>query len=284
MPILVLFFGVLGVSSGAIFARMADAHPLVISAYRVGIASCVLVPAALIFGRKEYRLLRVKDIWGALAAGIFLAAHFAVWITSLSYTTIASSVVFVNTAPIWTYLAGVVGGVRHKGRVTPICVGLSFVGAAIVGYGDFSFSGEALWGDFLALLGAVFVTGYLICGKSSRARLSLLSYVALCYATASVVLWAVVLSRGYPVTGFSDKTWAALFGMAVFAQIIGHSCYNWALRYFSAGFVAIALLGEPIGGTVLAKLLFNESPTPIKLAGIACILASIVLAGREEGA
>lgn len=278
-----LILGVMGVSSGSIFARLADADSLVICAYRVGIASCVLVPIAFLFNRHEYRTLERGDFLRTFAAGFFLACHFATWITSLSYTTVASSVVLVNTIPIWVALIDFFRGVHRPSRKMWFCVLLSFAGAAIVGYGDLSFSGEALWGDSLAVAGAVFAAGYILCGKEVRKKLTLMPYVALCYGTAAILLWSVVLVLGLRITGFPTATWGAFFGMAIFSQVIGHSSYNWALRYFSAGFVAIMLLGEPIGGALLAYFLFDEVPTPIKFAGFALLLFSIVAASREEG-
>lgn len=283
MPVFVLILGVMGVSSGSIFARLADADSLVICAYRVGIASCVLAPFALSFNRHEYRTLGRGDLLRTFMAGLFLACHFATWITSLSYTTVASSVVLVNTIPIWVVLIDFFRGAHRPSRKMWLCVLLSFLGAAIVGYGDLSFSGEALWGDFLAVAGAVFAAGYILFGKEVRKKLTLMPYVALCYGTAAVLLWTVVLALGLRITGFSTITWGAFLGMAVFSQVIGHSSYNWALRYFSAGFVAIMLLGEPIGGALLAYFLFDEVPTPIKFAGFALLLFSIVIAAREEG-
>ena len=283
LPVFVLVVGVMGVSSGSIFARLADAHPLVICAYRVGLASCVLVPFAFFFNRQEYRTLERTDFLRTFMAGLFLACHFATWITSLSYTTVASSVVLVNTIPIWVALINFLRGVQRPSRNMWFCVALSFIGAAIVGYGDLSFSGEALWGDFLAVAGAVFAAGYILFGKEVRGKLTLMPYVALCYGTAAALLWGAVLAMGLPIVGFTTATWGAFFGMALFSQVIGHSSYNWALRYFSAGFVAIMLLGEPIGGALLAYFLFDEVPTSIKLAGFALLLSSIILAAREEG-
>lgn len=282
LPIFVMILGVMGISSGAIFARLADAHPLVICAYRVGIASCAIVPFALFFNWREYRRLERADVLRTLFAGLFLACHFAAWITSLSYTTVASSVVLVNTIPIWVTLINFLRGVQRPSRRMCSCVLLSFLGAAIVGYGDLSFSGEALWGDFLALAGAVFAAAYILFGKEVRKKLNLMPYVALCYASAAFLLWAVVLAMGLEISGFSQTTWGAFFGMALFSQILGHSSYNWALRYFSAGFVAILLLGEPIGSAVLAYFLFDEIPAPIKFIGFVLLLSSILLIAREE--
>ena len=280
-PIAVLCIGVMGVSSGAIFARMAEAHALVKSAYRLGLASMLLVPYALAFHRREYRALERRDLLLTLLSGFFLAIHFGTWISSLDYTTVASSVVLVNTIPIWVAILGVMRG----NRPTPamwLCILLSVLGAAVVGYGDLSFSGEALIGDALAVLGAIAAAAYITCGKEVRKKLSVSPYIALCYGTAAVVMWVVVLGLGLEIRGFSAETWQAFWGMALLAQVLGHSSYNWALGYFSAGFVAIMLLGEPIGSTILAYALFDELPSAMTLVGCALLMLSIVVASRNE--
>jgi drug/metabolite transporter (DMT)-like permease len=165
-----------------------------------------------------------------------------------------------------------------------VSVLLSVTGAAIVGYGDLAFEGDALKGDLLAIAGAVSAALYIMCGKEVRKKLGLVPYIALCYGSAAVFLWGAVLVAGYPLAGFSNITWGAFIGSAVMSQIFGHSSYNWALGYFSAGFVGIMLLGEPVGSAILAYFLFKEVPTPVKFAGFALLLAAIVMAAREESA
>lgn len=284
IPILVLSVGVMCISSGSIFARYADAPSLVKSAYRIGISSAIVVPYALIFHRRDYRALSRRDFALCVLSGFFLALHFASWIASLDYTSVASSVILVDTIPIWIALAGAVSGRGHMSRRMLASVFLSFLGAAIVGYGDISFSGSALKGDALAVIGAVTAAAYILCGREARKKLGLVPYIALCYGSASVFLWAVALAGGYPLAGFSNVTWGAFIGSAVMSQVLGHSSYNWALGHFSAGFVGIMLLGEPLGSSVLAYFLFGEAPTPLKLAGSALLLYAIVIAAGEEGA
>ncbi|MDR1915474.1 MAG: DMT family transporter [Synergistaceae bacterium] len=281
-PILVLAMGVICISTGSIFARLADAPALVKGAYRVGLASLILVPTALIFHRKEYLKLTRRDISVTILSGIFLALHFATWISSLDYTTVASSVMLVDTIPIWVALLNCALGRGAPGRVMWLCIFLSVIGACIVGYGDISFSKDALKGDVLAILGAVAAAIYIICGKESRKKLGLTAYVALCYGIAAVVMWCAVLIMGYPVTGYSPSTWGAFVAVAIMAQVLGHSSYNWALGYFSAGFIAIMLLGEPIGSAILAYILFDEVPTALKLVGFAILMIAIAVASWNE--
>ncbi|MDR0764170.1 MAG: DMT family transporter [Synergistaceae bacterium] len=282
-PAAVLAMGVICISFGAIFARYADSPPLVKSAYRVGIAAALVVPFALVFYRHEYLRLSRREIFLNVLSGVFLAAHFASWITSLDYTSVASSVILVNTIPIWTAIFNLVFGVARPGRTMWFSVFLSVIGAAIVGYGDMSFDRSALYGDALAVAGGAAAAAYIICGREVRGKLGLVPYIALCYGTAAAILWAVVLVMGYPVTGFSAVTWGAFAGSALMSQLLGHSSYNWALGHFSSGFVSIMLLGEPIGSAILAYILFREIPTPVKFAGFALLMTAIVMAARDEG-
>ncbi len=281
-PYIVLVVGIVGVSTGAIFARLADAPALVTAAYRVGLASLILIPLAVWKVRDELRGLSVRDIRLAVLSGFFLALHFATWISSLDYTAIANSVVLVNTIPLWVGLLTPIVAREGIRKLTMVSIGFSVIGGAIIGYGDFATGGRALWGDLLALIGAFCAAIYLLLGRNLRRKVSLLAYIAVCYGSAAIFLWAVVLSLNLPITGYSSQTVAAFWAMALISQIMGHSSYNWALKWFSPGFVAVALLGEPIGSTLLAYLIFNEGITWLKLCGGLFILAAIYIAAAGE--
>lgn len=281
-PVLALTVGIAAISTGAIFARAAEAPSLTIAAYRVGLATLVLAPFCARKCPRELSCLHRGDWLAVLGAGFFLAVHFATWITSLQYTSVASSVVLVETIPLWVgILTPLVTGER-PGKATIAGIALSFTGGILIGAGDFAIGGRALLGDALALAGGVSGALYIMLGRKVRPRLSLLAYATTCYGTAGVLLWILVLFSGTPFTGFSAPTWWAFAGMALIPQVIGHSSYNWALRWFSASTVAVCLLGEPIGSTLLAWIFFGETLTPWKAAGGALILAGIVLAARAE--
>ena len=281
-PSLALVSGVLAVSTGAIFARLAEAPALVIAAYRLGLASVILAPIAWWQARDELLSLRKKDYLLAILAGLFLALHFGTWISSLDYTSVANSVVLVNTNPLWV---GVLTPLISKDRLTLLTklgIVISVMGGVIIGAGDFVAGGQALWGDFLALLGSICAALYLLLGRNLRRELSLLAYVVLCYGSAAIILWTSVLVLRLPIAGFSMGTYTAFAGMALISQIIGHSSYNWALKWFSASLIAVSLLGEPIGATILAYIIFAEGLTWAKSIGGGLILAGIYLAARGE--
>ena len=281
-PYPILFIGILGVSTGSIFARLAEAPALVTAAYRMGLAALILVPLACWKKGPELRGLSLRDLRLAALSGLFLALHFATWISSLDYTAIANSVVLVNTIPLWVGLLTPFISKDRVGRSTAVSIIISVIGAVIIGLGDFASGSQALWGDFLAVCGAVCAAIYLLIGRNLRPKLSLLSYVAICYGSAAVILWLGVLALKLPITGYSSQTMASFWAMAVVSQIIGHSSYNWALKWFSAGVVAVSLLGEPIGGTLLAYIIFGEKLTWIKFLGGLFILSAIYIAASGE--
>jgi drug/metabolite transporter (DMT)-like permease len=281
-PYVVLIIGIIGVSTGSIFARLADAPALVTAAYRMGLAALILIPLAAWKAGEELRSLSIHDVKLAILSGFFLALHFATWISSLDYTAIANSVVLVNTIPLWVGLfTPLISKDRIRGStITSIIV--SVMGAVVIGFGDFATGGKALWGDLLAVFGAVCAAVYLLLGRNLRHKLSLISYVAICYGSAAVILWLVVLSLNLPITGYSSQTVAAFWAMALISQLIGHSSYNWSLKWFSTSLVAVSLLGEPIGSTLLAYIIFDEGLTWMKFIGGMFILSAIYIAASGE--
>mgnify|MGYP001827366004 FL=1 len=228
-PYIPLIFGMAAVSTGAIFARLADAPPLVIAAYRVGLAALVITPIALVKAPRELRSLSRNDLLFCVLSGLFLALHFATWITSLSYTSVANSVVLVNTNPLWVALAS---PFITKERIRPVVatgIVISVTGGAIIGAGDFAAGGKALLGDGLALAGSLCAAGYLLLGRNLRRKLSLLTYIFLCYGSAALILWLVVLMARMPISGFSSETYACFVSMALITQLIGHTSFNLSL-------------------------------------------------------
>ena len=277
-----LGIGVAAVSTGAIFARLADAPAIVIAAYRVGLASLIIAPVAWIRAKDEIINLSEREIILTALSGLFLALHFAAWISSLSYTSVANSVVLVNTNPLWVGLLTpfITGERLKKASVTGIII--SVIGAGIIGAGDFASGKNALFGDFLALIGGICAAFYLLIGRNLRRKLSLTAYIMVCYGSAAVFLWSAVLLLDMQITGYGTSTVASFFGLAIVSQLIGHTCFNWALRWFTPGLVAVTLLGEPIGSTILAYIIFNEKLTFLKLAGGGLILAAIYISASAE--
>lgn len=282
-PVVVLVGGVVAVSTGAVFVRLADAPALVTAAYRMGLATVILLPFAVRHAGAELRRLSFKDVGLAGLSGLFLALHFATWISSLDYTSVANSVVLVNTIPLWVALLAPFLTHDRVGRRTVLSAVVCVSGGVVIGWGDISGGGgSALRGDLLAVVGAMAAAVYLLLGRRLRARLSLLAYVTVCYASAAVLLWLLVFALRLPVCGFSAGTYWAFLGMALISQIAGHSSYNWALKWFSSSLVAVSLLGEPVGSTILAYFVLGERLSVVKVLGGGLILIGIYLAAAQE--
>lgn len=281
-PFLGLSLGVVAVSFAAIFIRWADAPPLTIAAYRLTIATVLLAPVAWFSAQDELRALTRSDLRRALVSGVFLGFHFAFWISSLEYTSVASSVVFVTTSPLWVGLGAHLFTEDRLTRRMVLGIVVAVVGGIIIGYGDVGISFEELFGDLLAVAGAVMVAGYLLIGRNLRPKVSLITYIFLTYGVAAVSLLIMALATRQPFTGFSPNTYAMFFLLAVVPQLVGHSSFNWALRFLSATYVAVTAMLEPIGSTILAWLLLGEVPTVLKVAGGTLILAGVWVATRVE--
>ena len=295
LPYLVLGVGLLAISFGAVLARFAQAAhvpSLSVAAWRLGLAAIVVTPFALydIF-RPQRRPVRATSPaepqqWGwALAAGFCLAAHFATWVTSLEYTSVASSAALVTTNPLWIGLFTYYATRELPKRQFMIGMGISLLGSFLIFLSDsqYSASGEnTTLGNSLALLGALFFSAYLLIGRRLRARLSLSVYVWLAYGIAACFLFISAVFSGQPLLGFSAMGWWALLGMTLGPQLIGHTSYNWALKHVSPALVAVVTLGEPVGGAIMAFIFLGESIGPLQGVGFVLLLMGIYFSARAE--
>ena len=279
---LVLTLGVVSVSFAAIFIRLAEAPPLVIAAYRLCLASLVICPLAWIRSRDELRNLARRDIILAMLSGAFLALHFALWIESLSHTSVATSVVLVTASPIFVAIASCLLFREQLTGQTVLGIAVCIIGAALIGYGNWTLGPDPLLGGILALLGALAVAGYLLIGRSLRRSIGLLSYASLTYSSAGIILLLAALTAGHSLVGYSVNTYLWMALLAVVPQLIGHSSLNWSLRFVSATLVTIAVLGEPVGATTLAYLILDEVPAWTEIGGAILILAGIFIAFRRS--
>ena len=293
-----LLIAILSVSTASIFIRFAQndgAPSLVIAALRLTFATLILAPIALIKYREELKRFTLNEILLGVFSGIFLALHFATWISSLEYTSVASSVVFVSTGPLWVALLSPMLLKEHLAKTAIIGLGLSLIGGTIIGLSDACtwngglscpalqnvLQGRTMLGNFLALVGAWTVTGYLIIGRKLRANISLVPYIFMVYGFAAVALVIIMFVSGNSPLGYTPKTYGLIFLLAALPQLIGHSTYNWALKYTLATFVAVTTLGEPIGSAILAFFILSETPTRAVIIGGIFILLGIYLASRQ---
>ncbi|MBI4260966.1 MAG: DMT family transporter [Actinobacteria bacterium] len=278
-----LLLGVVAISFAAILVRLADAPPLAVAFYRNAIAAAILVPLAVARHRRELLSLRRRDVALAVLAGALLAAHFASWIPSITLTTIAASTVLVETQPVWVGLAGhfFLGERLHRRAGLGIAVALG--GAAVVAGGDVGLSGDAMLGDLLALGGAVAGAGYYLAGRDLRRRLSVLAYVAIAYSSCAAVLMVAMVGAGTPFLEFPAGTWMAFLAMALVPHILGHTVLNYLLGFLEATVIAVAVMAEPVGATILALAFFGEVPSWSALVGGPLVLMGIYVAIRAQG-
>jgi len=281
--LLLLVVGVTAVSFSAVFVRLADAPALTIAFYRCLFASVVLVPLALARHRDALRSLTSQQRRLLVWSGLALAAHFATWISSLSYTSVAAAAVLVQTMPIWVALLGpLFGEATPRGAWPGIVVAL--IGTIIIGSGGFGGGGHALLGDALAVTGALLAAIYVLLGRKARKTLAVTPYTAVVYAVAGVCLGIAMAVTRTPFTGFPPETWLLFGAITIGPQFLGHTLFNYLLGHVRASVVSIALLGEPVGSTILAWVFLGEVPAAATLVGGAVILVGIFLAIRAESA
>lgn len=271
---------VVAVSTAAILIRLSSAPPLAIAFHRLLFATLALLPFALWKGslpavpRREMLLMA--------AVGLALALHFATWITSLTFTSVASSVVLVTFHPA---IVGVVSHfwMRDPLRKTAVLgIGMAMLGALTLAAGDYGLPGGVLLGDALAFSGAAFAAAYFLAGRRLRQRHDLITYAFVVYAFASLFLLAMLLWSGGPLTGFPAEDYLLFAALALGPQLAGHTVMNWALRYTPATVISVAILGEPIGSTLLAVAILQETPAALTVLGGALILGGIFLVARER--
>ncbi len=305
---LVLLAGIFAVSSAAIFIRFAqnEAPSLVISAWRMSIAAVIMGGVVLFRHRAEISRVKGRQLGPIILTGVILALHFASWVTSLELTSVASSVVLVTTTPLWVALASPFVLKERIGSGVWLGLGIALVGGLVVGASEACvfdnyqiicqsagdvFAGKALLGDLLALVGAWCAAAYMIAGRKLRTNLSLAPYTFIVYGSSALTLlvWATLSGQNLfgnitpnGIQPFGLETWLWFIALGLVPQLIGHSVFNWALKYLKAAFVSVALLGEPVGAVILALIFLKETPTSLELAGGLLILFGIYLVSRVK--
>lgn len=281
-----LAVAVVAVSTSAILVRWSQAPSAVKAFYRVLFTTLLLAPFV---GRYDdaVRSLSRRDLGVAVVTGVALAAHFATWFESLAWTSVAASVTLVQTQPIFVGIgAALLLDERLSGRMAAgmlVAVG----GAALMSAGELLGGGATagpapLYGNGLAVTGALMAAGYVLAGRSLRQRVPLIPYVLVVYAVCAVVLLGVLLVQGHPLVAYPPVEWLLFLGMAVGPGLFGHTVINWALKYVESGVVSVSLLGEPVGSTLLALVLLGEVPGPWTVAGGGVVLLGIYVTTRAR--
>ena len=274
--------GILASSSASIFIKLCNAPPLVIAAYRLTIASIIFIIATLIKEGAVLRSFSAKDLKMAFLSGVFLCIHFATWIASLSYTSVASSVVFLGTSPIFVAL-GSYFILKEKLRLLLLAgIVSTIVGGILMGSADAGVGDNKLFGDVLAIIGAVGLAGYWLAGRHLRSKIGILPYVSVVYSAAAVLLILLAVISGGSFYPYPPTTFLYLLLIAIVPQVIGHTSFNFSLRFLSAPVVSALVLGEPIGATILAYFILDESISSQKAIGACLVLVGVYFAARGE--
>lgn len=269
-----LLLAVCAISTGAPFARWAHpAPPVTIAALRVAITAVVLLAAGWRDVASLARIAR-RDRPLIALSGVLLAIHFGAWIASLSFTSTAASVALVATNPIFAALFGTLLGDRVTRREL-LGIAVAGTGCIVLAGGDWRAGGDALVGDVLALVGAASAAAYLVIGRRLRAAVPLLPYLGAVNAIAAVSLFAAAVAIGAPIAELPAHSYVACAGAALIASFIGHSLLNAAVRTAPTHLVALAMLGEPIGSSLITLVAFGELPPIHAVLGGAVILVGI---------
>ena len=273
--LVLLSIGVAAISTAAPLIKLIPEVPSVlVAASRLGFASLILLPLGW---RHRHAVGRHQPAL-VLAAGLCLALHFVSWIASLRYTSVASSVILVTLTPLLLVPAGYLMWGERPTRRLGLGIGLAIGGSVCIAWNDFQLSPpQALYGDLLALGGAVMMAAYLVCGRLVRPSVPLPLYAGLVYACAAVCLWAVCLLSPVSILGYAGSAYLILLLLGLGPQLIGHTVVNWALAYLSPTIVAVILLAEPVGASLLAWLWLGESVSWLQGGGGALILIGIGL-------
>jgi drug/metabolite transporter (DMT)-like permease len=277
---------VAAVSAGAILVRLSDAPSSVAAFYRVLFTTLPLASVAAWRYRGEFARIRSRDLAFAVLSGVALAIHFAAWFESLRWTSVAASVTLVQAQPVFVAVGAWLLLRERVTRRMAAGIAVAVAGMASMSLGDFlggvAIGPRPLYGNALALAGAVAAAGYVLAGRSLRQRISLIPYVTVVYGVCVVVLLAFVLAAGHPLTGYPAQEWLLFAGLAVGPGLLGHTVLNWALAHLESSVVSVSLLGEPVGATLLAVALLSETPTPATIAGGCVVLAGIYVTATAD--
>ena len=276
MHFILIFVAVVSVSFAAIFIRLSSAPALTIATFRLGISSLLILPFFLLYSERKYQR---EDIKLFILTGFFLSLHFFSWITSLKYTSIMNSTVLVTTNPLFVAIFSYILFKKRTDKKTMIAIFISILGSFLMSYSGNLTSGKT-FGNILALLGAVFASLYLISSSVLRKRYKLLDLIFPVYTISFLFLLLFSLFLKVPLFGFPLREYTLFFLLALIPQIIGHSIFNWSLKFFSPTFVAITILGEPIGSTILGIIFFREIPSFLDVVGGILIISGILISGK----
>ncbi|SFB14587.1 MULTISPECIES: DMT family transporter [unclassified Bacillus (in: firmicutes)] len=281
-PYVALAIGVLAVSASAIFVKLTTAPSGVIAFYRMFFTVLLMTPLFLLKYSSELRLITKRDWLYSAIAGIFLAFHFILWFESLNYTSVASSTVLVTLQPLFAFV-GTYYFFKEKISSKAIVSGvIAIVGSIIISWGDFQISGSALFGDILSLIACALVTAYLLVGQTLRKRISLITYTFIIYSMSAITLFIYLLIVDAPLFSYPASDWMYFLLLALIPNLLGHTLFNWSLKWLSTSTISMAILFEPVGATILAFYILDEYVIWSQILGGFVVMVGISLFLLDE--
>lgn len=278
----VVALGVLAVSFSPILIKATleqGVSPDVAAFYRMLIASLLLAPFVLLSPRRRRSIaaLSPKDKIITLVSGVFLALHFISWFFSLAYTSVFSSTVLVNLSPVFLLAVESLTAKRWPRAVETVGVIIALAGLVVLNWPAGETDPGTAFGNILAILAAVFMSGYLLCTRSVRGRLDVVPYSFLVYSVCTVGIFLWVVAAGRPLAGYTAVDFGLFAALAVVCTLLGHTLFQWAQRYIRPATLSVCILGEPVGAAILAYLLYSEVLGPLAYVGGAVLLAGIAV-------
>ncbi len=236
-PALALGVAVAAVSTSAILVEWSDAPSLVKALYRVLFTTLLVAPVALRRHPGSMRALPRRDLLGAGVAGVALAVHFGAWFESLNWTSVAASVTLVQSQPVFVAVGAAVLLDERFTRRMAVGIAVALAGMVLMSSADLLGAPAAgatrpLYGDALAVLGALAAAVYVLAGRSLRRRVHLFPYVTVVYTVCAVALFGLVVARGYPLFAYPIEEWVLFAGMALGPGLFGRTVLNWAMAHF----------------------------------------------------
>jgi len=281
-PYTALAIGVISVSTSAILVKVSTAPSGVIAFYRLLFSVLFMLPIFLLKYVPELKLITKRDWVYSIIAGVFLAFHFILWFESLNYTSVASSTVLVTLQPLFAFL-GTYFFFKEKFSWKAILSGMTaIIGSVIISWGDFKISGSALYGDILALIACALITANFMFGQTVRQRVSLITYTFVVYSMSTITLLFYVLIKQEPLLPYGTSDWVYFILLALVPTLLGHTLFNWSLKYLSTSTISMAILFEPVGAAVLAYFLLSEAITWTQFLGGGIVIAGVSLFLLDE--
>ncbi|MDD6213235.1 MAG: DMT family transporter [Clostridiales bacterium] len=279
---IIILLGVVGVSFSAVLVKSSTAPSMVLVFYRMLIAAAILTVPALLSLRKEKASLTARNLICCLISGFFLALHFTAYFESIQYTSIASSVLLVDTEVFFVSFVMMFFFHEKISRQGWIGIIITFLGSGIVALGDAGGGTDLLRGDIIALLGAAAMSVYTIMGKICRKTMTTTLYTTIVYWIAALTTLVFMTLRHTPITGYPVQDYLIAGGMAILCTLLGHSIFSWGLKYVEASFISTAKLMEPVFASILGIIFFFQLPSITAILGGILIIFGIYLVGSFD--